>query len=592
MALCSGCGKVFRYLDGDQCSKCRKREEADGDQALLQAIAKRSQCTGCGVLFLFLDDAICDVCKEKDHARDGRTAGAAGTSHASAASSSNAAAVPGRSRKSHSSVPPASSSPRRSAPCRTHLQAPRVLSGTGRKNEPLVLDDSDCEADAPDARVKLDSDDEGAMSLDDSIRQHRAAVSAYRGKNKSSSVPAASSSTIHSTAKFSKFRSDAQRAAAVKTATVTSSRHSLTFNCEVMLSDKRGKTVDTRLPAILLTMELNAPLEGVLHKVLEELNCKDGQWRKAYGSDAVVMERDICFAFKQKISTKYPEFKLRSYKSVRQFWDHHTQQRGVYFTDVQIRNFTPAIIALIDIERTQPVASDDGDRAKVSRKRKRQRSSSASPPPVKKERLDEEYVQVKAEASDEPRELPVQLPPKQRSRRRTPVVKSAPTSTKPTLPATPSATTSTTKPLSAYGNIIISRSIEFVCESPVLEDGQWCLRRVPGVFEGRVGQPLNPSKPHRLFVDADASAILGGSSYDLYNTDIDQGHHKMLLVAQLRELLSSLILGLGTGKEPALTWFLDVEVPQHYMLTEQEPDIESAKTVWICCPHVPPEPLD
>lgn len=95
MALCSGCGKVFRYLDGDQCSKCRKREEADGDQALLQAIAvciprilampvdlihddieqKRSQCTGCGVLFLFLDDAICDVCKEKDHARDGRTAG-------------------------------------------------------------------------------------------------------------------------------------------------------------------------------------------------------------------------------------------------------------------------------------------------------------------------------------------------------------------------------------------------------------------------------------------------------------------------------------------------------------------------------------
>lgn len=28
------------------------------------------------------------------------------------------------------------------------------------------------------------------------------------------------------------------------------------------------------------------------------------------------------------------------------------------------------------------------------------------------------------------------------------------------------------------------------------------------------------------------------------------------------------------------------------MLTEQEPDIESAKTVWICCPHVPPEPLD
>lgn len=76
----------------------------------------------------------------------------------------------------------------------------------------------------------------------------------------------------------------------------------------------------------------------------------------------------------------------------------------------------------------------------------------------------------------------------------------------------------------------------------------------------------------QLFVDADASAILGGSSYDLYNTDIDQGHHKMLLVAQLRELLSSLILGLGTGKEPALTWCKTYLIsPQYYILIISSP---------------------
>ncbi|KAH9913728.1 uncharacterized protein B0H18DRAFT_158152 [Fomitopsis serialis] len=296
MGLCSGCGKSFRHMDGDECSKCRKRQDA-GDAAALELISKLLQCGGCGVTFRYLEAEICAICEGKDQPVAAPSAGQArAPSHGGAASASKTAAAPLQAstssaamrhgQKSRSRPATASSSRQRPVPA----TGPRIISGNGDWNAPLeIAESSDIEI----VNHDDDDDDEEELenaepeSIDNAINRHRKTVTSYRVKGRSMSIPATpSSSSMLTTAKFSKLRQGQQKAAVLKTS--VSTVQSLTFHCDVMLMNKNGKTTATCIPAFRCEVALNDSMDALVAKVVEELNSEDGQWRKAYGDDALV----------------------------------------------------------------------------------------------------------------------------------------------------------------------------------------------------------------------------------------------------------------------------------------------------------------
>ncbi|KAJ6470226.1 hypothetical protein C8R47DRAFT_1077727 [Mycena vitilis] len=61
MALCTGCGKKYRWLSGDRCGRCQ-------DRAAKQNL-DWTPCGGCGSTFEFPDEGVdCDSCKDRDAA--------------------------------------------------------------------------------------------------------------------------------------------------------------------------------------------------------------------------------------------------------------------------------------------------------------------------------------------------------------------------------------------------------------------------------------------------------------------------------------------------------------------------------------------
>ncbi|KAH9838970.1 uncharacterized protein C8Q71DRAFT_746948 [Rhodofomes roseus] len=395
------------------------------------------------------------------------------------------------------------------------------------------------------------------------------------------SIPAApSSSSTLTTAKFSKLRQGQQRAATLKTS--TSTVQLLTFHCDVMLMNENGKTSGTCIPAFRCDVALNDQMDVLVDKVMEELNSEDSQWRKVYGDDAVIAFGDICLTFKQKITSQYSQIKPRNYGSVRQFWDMHTQRKGLYFSEHQIKHFSPAIGVLVPISCTRPrhdAASDDngdhdrrGRQRKTSRKRKERLSDSASPPPIKKEKLDDGLVEVKVEVKEEP--IEPARPRKQlrcTARRKAPLVK-------------PSSKSSPLRPITLH------RAITFFCEQPVLRDGTWSLQRSVDAFQGKLHIPLaagNSSRVRELLVDDDASVLLGAQCFNVYNSTLDAAQFQVLRLAKLGGLLSEFMTALG--KQSA--WFLDIEVPNHFIALELEDSSEVPKTVLDCCPNAVAEEL-
>ncbi|KAH9913727.1 uncharacterized protein B0H18DRAFT_158159 [Fomitopsis serialis] len=190
---------------------------------------------------------------------------------------------------------------------------------------------------------------------------------------------------------------------------------------------------------------------------------------------------------------------------------------------------------------------------------------------VKKEKLDDRSVNVKVEVKDEVKEEPIEpaLPKKQRAARR-----KAPT----------------VKPPSPLRPIVLHRSITFFYEQPVREDETWSLQRSVNDFQGKLHIPLtagNSSRVRELLVDDDASILLGGPRFDVYNSELDAAQLQVLRVARLGDLLSGFLAALG--KQPA--WFLDIEVPTYFIALELEDSNEVPKTVLVCCPHAAAEEL-